>query len=60
MYGVKYVYKCFRIMDSAFMCYMYIAKGEYDFDACRHWVTKKTVDDDGHVWSFLSHDMIFF
>jgi hypothetical protein len=59
MAGVKDVYKQFRIMDSAFMYYMHITKGEYYFNVCRRWVTKRTVDDDGHVWSFLSHDLIF-
>jgi Ulp1 family protease len=57
--GVKDVYKRFKIMDSVFRYYMYLAKGEYDFHACRCWVTNKSVDDDGHVWSFLSHEMIF-
>jgi hypothetical protein len=53
MGGVKDFYKRFRIMDSAFMYYMYIRKVQYDFNACRRWMTNKTFHDDGHGWSFL-------
>jgi hypothetical protein len=53
MAGVKYVYKRFKIIDIAFMYYMYLSKGQCDFNACRRWVTKKSFDDDIHVWSFL-------
>jgi hypothetical protein len=59
MARIKEFYKRFRITDNAFMYYMYIIKVEYDLNACRRWVTGKTVDDDGHVWYFLSHKMIF-
>jgi hypothetical protein len=46
-------------MDASFMLYMYIQNEAYNCNACHRMVTNKTVDEDGHVWSFLSHVKIF-
>jgi hypothetical protein len=56
--GIKDVYKRFKSMESGFMDYIYLAKERYDFNACRPWVTKKGVNDDGHIVSVLSHKII--
>jgi Ulp1 family protease len=58
--GVPDIYKWFRIMDGSSVYYMYEQYGKYNYNGCRHMVTKKTVDANGHVWSFLSHEKIFF
>jgi hypothetical protein len=55
---MKYVYKRFKIMDSGFVYYMFVQLGRYDFDSCRRWATKREVNDDGHVFSFMSHELI--
>jgi Ulp1 family protease len=57
--GIKDVLKRFKIMDSWFMYYMFVQNERYDFDACRRWVTKKDVNSDGHVLSFMSHELMF-
>jgi Ulp1 family protease len=56
--GMMDVYKRFKIMDSGFMYYMFVQLGHYNFDSCRHWVTKREVNDDGHMISFMSHELI--
>jgi Ulp1 family protease len=56
--GVKDVYKRFKFMDSGFVYYKFLAKEEYDFSAWHHWATKKDMNDDGHIFSFLSHEVI--
>jgi hypothetical protein len=56
--GMKDVYKRFKIMDINFMYYMFVQLGRYDFDSCRRWVTKREVNADGHVFSFMSHELI--
>jgi hypothetical protein len=63
--GVPNIYKQFRInkqfriMDGSFMYYMYDQYGKYNYNGCHRMVTNKTVDANGHVWSFLSHEKIF-
>jgi Ulp1 family protease len=57
--GEKDVYKRFKFMDSGFMYCMYLANHEYDYSACRRWVMKKEVNDQGHIFSFLLHEEIF-
>jgi hypothetical protein len=57
--GVPDIYKRFRIRDASFMFYMYIHHESYTYNAWRGIVTNKTVDKDGHIWYFLSHDNIF-
>jgi hypothetical protein len=56
--GVPDIYKRFRIMDGSFMFYMHVKYETCNYNACRRMVTHKTVDENGHVWSFLSHDKI--
>jgi Ulp1 family protease len=56
--GVPNIYKRFRIMDGSFMYYMYEQYEKYNTNGCRSMVMNKTVDSNGHVWSFLSHDKI--
>jgi Ulp1 family protease len=56
--GVPNIYKRFRIMDGSFMYYMYEQYERYNYNGCRRMVTKKTVDSNGHVMSFLSHEKI--
>jgi hypothetical protein len=41
------------------MYYMYEQYGKYNYNECRRTLTKKTVDANGHVCSFLSHAKIF-
>jgi hypothetical protein len=55
---VKYVYKRFKFMDSGFVYCMFLSKEEYDVSACHRWAMKKDVNDDGHIFSFLSHEVI--
>jgi hypothetical protein len=57
--GIKDMYKRFKITDSGFAYQMYFANEHYDLNACHHWVTKKDVNYDGHIFSFLSHKMVF-
>jgi hypothetical protein len=57
--GVTNIYKPLRIMDGSFMYYMYEKYKKYNYNGCLRMVTKKTVDENGHVWSFLSHQKIF-
>jgi hypothetical protein len=38
---------------------MYEQYEKYNYNGCCHMVTKKTVDANGHAWSFLSHKKIF-
>jgi Ulp1 family protease len=57
--GVPDIYKRFRIMDGSFMYYMYGQYERYNYNGCRCMVMKKTVDSNGHVWSFMSHEKIF-
>jgi Ulp1 family protease len=37
------------------MCEQY---EKYNYNGCRRMVTNKSVDSNGHVWSFLSHKKI--
>jgi hypothetical protein len=46
-------------MDASFMFSMYKEHEAYTYNACHHMLAHKTVDEDGHVWSFLSQDKIF-
>jgi hypothetical protein len=57
--GVPNIYKRFRIMEGYFMYYMYEQYEKYNYNGCCRMVTKKTVDLNGHVMSFLSHKKIF-
>jgi Ulp1 family protease len=57
--GVPGIYNQFQIMDGSFMYYMYEQYRKYKYNGCRRMVTKKTVDANGHVWSFLSQEKIF-
>jgi hypothetical protein len=52
------IYKRFQIMDGSFRYYMYGQYKRYTYNGCRCMVTKKTVDSNVHVWSFLSHEKI--
>jgi hypothetical protein len=54
---MKDVYKRFKIMDSGFMYYMFVQFDRYDSDAC--WVPKRGVNPDGHVFLFMSHELMF-
>jgi hypothetical protein len=54
--GVPNMYTQFRIMEGSFMYYMYDQYGIYNYNGCRRMVTNKTVDSNGHVISFLSHE----
>jgi hypothetical protein len=56
--GAPDIYKRFRIMDGSFMFYMYDQYGKYNYSGCHRMVTKKRVDENGHVWSFLSHEKL--
>jgi Ulp1 family protease len=56
--GVPDIYKRFRIMDGSFMFYMYEQYEKYNYNGCHRMVTKKKVDENGHVWSFISHEKI--
>jgi Ulp1 family protease len=53
------MYKRFRIMEGSFMYYMYDQYGKYNYNGCRRMATNKTVDSNGHVMSFMSHEKIF-
>jgi Ulp1 family protease len=57
-FEVPNIYKRFRIMDGSFMYYMYDQYIKYNYNGCRHMVTKKTIDANGHVWYFLPHEKI--
>jgi Ulp1 family protease len=57
--GVPNIYKRFRIMDGSFMYYICEQYERYNYNGCHRMVTKKTVDSNGHVMSFLSHEKIF-
>jgi hypothetical protein len=57
--GIPDIYTRFRIMDGSFMFYMYKQYGKYNYNGCHLMVPQKTVDENGHVSSFLSHEKIF-
>jgi hypothetical protein len=57
--GVKDVYNWFKFTDSGFVYYMYLPNHEYDYISCRRLAMKKEVNDNGHIFSFLSHEVIF-
>jgi hypothetical protein len=46
-------------MDGSFMYYMYGQYEKYNYNGCCRMVTKKTVDSNGHVWPFISHEKTF-
>jgi Ulp1 family protease len=56
--GVPNMYKRFRIMEGSFMYYMYDQYGKYNYNGCLRMVTKKTVNSNGHVMSFLFHEKL--
>jgi Ulp1 family protease len=57
--GVPNIYKQFRIMEGSFMYYMYEQYEKYNYNGCHHMLTTKTVDLNGHIMSFISHEKIF-
>jgi hypothetical protein len=56
--GVKDAYKRFKFMDSGVVYSIFLAEEEYDFSAFRRWAMKKDVYNDGHIFFFLSHEVI--
>jgi Ulp1 family protease len=57
--GVKRVYKRFKFVDSAFAYCVYLANHEYNVSSCLRWAMKKEVNDDGHIFPFLLHEVRF-